>query len=50
MQADIYFNKGRWPDLQTNRKIYISESTVENQLSIALKKIGNSIRYTFRHN
>lgn len=28
----------------------ISESTVENQLSIALKKISNAIRYTLRHN
>ena len=28
----------------------ISVSTVENQLSIALKKIGSAIRYTFRHN
>ena len=35
---------------QTATLLSISESTVENQLSIALKKIGNSIRYTFRHN
>lgn len=35
---------------QTASLLDISESTVENQLSIALKKIGSSIRYTFRHN
>jgi len=35
---------------QTATLLGISESTVENQLSIALKKIGSSIRYTFRHN
>ena len=35
---------------QTATLLSISESTVENQLSIALKKIGSSIRYTFRHN
>ena len=35
---------------QTATLLNISESTVENQLSIALKKIGSSIRYTFRHN
>jgi len=35
---------------QTATLLGISESTVENQLSIALKKIGTSIRYTFRHN
>ena len=35
---------------QTATLLGISESTVENQLSIALKKISSSIRYTFRHN
>ena len=35
---------------QTATLLGISESTVENQLSIALKKIGSSIHYTFRHN
>ncbi|TMI90422.1 MAG: RNA polymerase sigma-70 factor [Bacteroidetes bacterium] len=35
---------------QTATLLSISESTVENQLSIALKKLGSSIRYTFRHN
>ena len=35
---------------QTATLLNISESTVENQLSIALKKIGSAIRYTFRHN
>jgi RNA polymerase sigma-70 factor (family 1) len=35
---------------QTATLLCVSESTVENQLSIALKKIGSSIRYTFRHN
>jgi len=35
---------------QTATLLSISESTVENQLSIALKKIGSSIRYTFKHN
>lgn len=35
---------------QTATLLAISESTVENQLSIALKKIGSSIHYTFRHN
>ena len=35
---------------QTASLLGISESTVENQLSIALKKIGGSIRYTFKHN
>ncbi len=35
---------------QTADLLHISESTVENQLSIALKKISNAIRYTFRHN
>jgi len=35
---------------QTAQVLNIAESTVENQLSIALKKIGGAIRYTFRHN
>src|SRR6188768_4529355 len=35
---------------QTATLLDISESTVENQLSIALKKISSAIRYTFRHN
>ena len=35
---------------QTATLLDISESTVENQLSIALKKIGSAIRYTFKHN
>jgi len=35
---------------QTAQLLNISESTVENQLSIALKKIGGAIRYSFRHN
>ena len=35
---------------QTATLLNISESTVENQLSIALKKISSAIRYTFRHN
>jgi len=35
---------------QTATLLGLSESTVENQLSIALKKIASSIRYTFRHN
>lgn len=34
---------------QTAQLLNISESTVENQISIALKKISGSIRYTFRH-
>ena len=35
---------------QTATLLDISVSTVENQLSIALKKISSAIRYTFRHN
>ena len=35
---------------QTATLLDISASTVENQLSIALKKISSAIRYTFRHN
>jgi RNA polymerase sigma-70 factor (ECF subfamily) len=35
---------------QTAQLLNISESTVENQISIALKKISGTIRYTFRHN
>ena len=35
---------------QTATVLNISESTVENQLSIALKKISGAIRYTFKHN
>jgi RNA polymerase sigma factor (sigma-70 family) len=35
---------------QTATLLNISESTVENQLSIALKKISSAIHYTFRHN
>ena len=35
---------------QTATLLDISTSTVENQLSIALKKISSAIRYTFRHN
>jgi RNA polymerase sigma-70 factor (ECF subfamily) len=35
---------------QTASLLDISVSTVENQLSIALKKISSAIRYTFRHN
>jgi RNA polymerase sigma-70 factor (ECF subfamily) len=35
---------------QTATLLSISESTVENQLSIALKKISSAIQYTFRHN
>jgi len=35
---------------QTAQLLGISESTVDNQISIALKKISGSIRYTFRHN
>lgn len=34
---------------QTASLLEISESTVENQLSIALKKISSAIRYTFKH-
>lgn len=35
---------------QTAQLLNISESTVENQISIALKKISGAIRYSFRHN
>ncbi len=35
---------------QTAHLLNISGSTVENQLSIALKRISNAIRYTFRRN
>jgi RNA polymerase sigma-70 factor (family 1) len=35
---------------QTAQLLSIAESTVENQLSIALKKISSAITYTFRHN
>ena len=35
---------------QTAQLLNIAESTVENQLSIALKKISGAIRYSFRHN
>src|SRR4026207_533021 len=35
---------------QTAQLLGITESTVDNQLSIALKKISSAIRYTFRHN
>lgn len=35
---------------QTAQLLGLSESTVENQLSIALKKISGAIQYTFRHN
>jgi RNA polymerase sigma-70 factor (ECF subfamily) len=35
---------------QTAELLSISESTVENQISIALKKISGAVRYTFRHN
>ena len=35
---------------QTAQLLNISESTVENQISIALKKISGAIKYTFRHN
>jgi RNA polymerase sigma-70 factor (ECF subfamily) len=35
---------------QTAQLLGISESTVENQLSIALKKISGAIRYSFRQN
>lgn len=34
---------------QTAQLLSISESTVENQISIALKRISGAIRYTFRH-
>ena len=35
---------------QTAHLLNISESTVENQISIALKKISGAIQYSFRHN
>ena len=35
---------------QTAQLLGISESTVDNQISIALKKISGAIRYRFRHN
>lgn len=35
---------------QTAQLLSIAESTVENQVSIALKKISSAITYTFRHN
>jgi RNA polymerase sigma-70 factor (family 1) len=35
---------------QTAQLLNISESTVENQVSIALKKISGSIQYILRHN
>lgn len=35
---------------QTAQLLSITESTVENQISIALKKISGAVRYTFRHN
>ena len=35
---------------ETAQLLNISESTVDNQLSIALKKIGGAIRFIFRHN
>ena len=35
---------------QTAQLLNISESTVENQISIALKKISGAIRYSFRNN
>jgi RNA polymerase sigma-70 factor (family 1) len=35
---------------QTAQLLNIAESTVENQLSIALKKISGAIMYRFRHN
>lgn len=35
---------------QTAQLLSISESTVENQISIALKRISGAIRYTLRHN
>lgn len=34
---------------QTAQLLNISESTVDNQLTIALKKIGGDIRYALRH-
>ena len=35
---------------QTAQLLNISESTVDNQLSLAIKKISGAIHYTFRHN
>ncbi|HET9745223.1 MAG TPA: RNA polymerase sigma-70 factor [Chitinophagaceae bacterium] len=35
---------------QTAQLLSVSVSTVENQISIALKKISGAVRYTFRHN
>ena len=35
---------------QTAHLLSLSEKTIENQISIALKKISSAIRYTFRHN
>lgn len=35
---------------QAAQLLNISESTVENQISIALKKIGGAIKYNFKHN
>ena len=35
---------------QTAQLLNLSESTIENQVSIALKKISGAIRYSFRHN
>jgi len=35
---------------QTAQLLGISESTVDNQICIALKKISGAIRYRFRHN
>jgi RNA polymerase sigma-70 factor (ECF subfamily) len=35
---------------QTAQVLNISVSTVENQMTIALKKISEAIRYSFRHN
>lgn len=34
---------------QTAELLNIAESTVENQISIALKKISGAIRYSFKH-
>ena len=35
---------------QTAQLLGISETTLDNQISIALKKISGAIRYNFRHN
>src|SRR5262245_30703994 len=35
---------------QTAQLLSISESTVDNQMAIAIKKISAAIQYTFRHN